>query len=205
MGDFVRITEVAALQELRGGLLVFAEHAAAALCEAEGDIRGTIRWLEQQQLAYWQGQLVKRQEACTAAKQALQFKKAMEKNPLGIKYSYVDEKKALALAQRRLEEAQTKLAHVKRWIGVLEKAAFEYQSAVQGLLGMLETQIPNACAQLDAMTAALEGYLAARGSVGAPAPAAPPESVRRTVAETPQTPPESPEKKTAGQEENEQL
>ena len=68
----------------------------------------------------------------TRAKIALTQKK-LTKTPLGGHYSCVDEEKALQLARRRLEEAETKLANVQKWNRRLDEEVFEYKGQVQAL------------------------------------------------------------------------
>jgi len=157
MRDYAKVDSIDALKDLRVSLCKFADAIKAALEEAEGEIDRTAIWLKQDQNSYWKGQVRKYQELVTRAKIELN-RKLHEKTPLGGRYSCVDEKKALAAAQRRCDEAELKLANVHRWARQLDQEAFTYKGVAQGLLQMVEADLPHALAQLDNMITALESY-----------------------------------------------
>lgn len=158
MSEFARVDSIEALKELRVSLCKFAEAVDVGLGEAESEIQHTAIWLKQEQQAYWKAQIHKRTELVTRAKIELN-KKKLQKTPLGGRYSCVDEEKALAAAQRRLDQAEQKLANVGRWIRQLEQEAFSYRGLVQGLGQAVGLDVPNAVARLDSMIDALESYV----------------------------------------------
>ena len=160
MKGFARIESVEVLKEFRSVLCKFSERVSTALDEAGSEINRTVRWLKQDQYKHWKSQVRSRAERATQAKLVLQSKQNFQEVAQITKDSCIDEKKALALAQKKLEEAYEKLANVRRWIPIMEKEAFSYQGLVQGLGNAIETEIPNACAQIDRMIDSLEAYLA---------------------------------------------
>jgi hypothetical protein len=93
------------------------------------------------------------------AKAALQQKK-MQGTALGGRASDVEERKALAAAVRQLEEAEQKLANVRRWVRQLEVETFNFKAAVQGLEHAVEAGVPRSTGRLDAMIRALDSYAA---------------------------------------------
>ena len=157
MGERVRVESVEALTKFRAAFCKFAETVRVALDEAEAEIQRTSFWLEQEQHNHWKRQVDQRTELRTRAKSALNQKK-MQRTALGGKYSYIDEEKALAAAERRLEEAKQKLASVRRWSRLLDEESFSCRAATQGMTQALEVDVPNALAQLDNMVAAIEAY-----------------------------------------------
>jgi len=157
MGERVRVESVEALTKFRAAFCKFAETVGVALGEAEAEIQRTSFWLEQEQYNHWKRQVDQRAELRTRAKSALNQKK-LQKTALGGKYSYIDEEKALAAAERRLEEAKQKLASVRRWSRLLDEESFSCRAAIQGMTQALEVDVPTALAQLDNMVAALEAY-----------------------------------------------
>ncbi len=173
MSERVRVESVEALEKFRAALCKFAETVRVGLDEAEAEIQRTSFWIKQEQHNYWKRQVHKRAEVYAQAKRALKRKKT-EKTALGGKYSCVDEEKALAAAERRLEEAKQKVANVRRWSRLFDEESFSYGGVVQGMNLAVEAEIPNALAQLDNMIAAIEAY----------ASSAPP-SVQRSTAATP--------------------
>jgi len=175
MSQFARVDSIDALKELRVALCNFAAQVKDGLGEADSQIQRTAIWLSNDRHNYWKGQVQKRAEHFARAKLALQQKKE-QKTPLGGRYSCVDEERAFSAARRRFEEAEQKLANVRRWTRKLEEETFAYQAAVQGLAQAVSLEIPNALAHLDNIMDALAAYVsptmpATEEAVNLPAPA----------------------------------
>ena len=180
MSGSARVASVEALKEFRVSLCGFSRTAATVLAESRSQIQRTLGWLKQDRHSYWKGQVRLRSERYTQARLALKSKEQFAKSSMGGNDSHVDEKRALALAQREMTEAQTKIDRVQRWVPQLEKEGFAYKGQVQGLAATVEVEIPNARAQLDRMIVALEAYLAATPEMPAAASESDPGSVART-------------------------
>ena len=179
MSEFARVDSVEALKAFRIALCKFAETVRIGLSEAESELHRTAIWLRQDQQTYWKGQVQKRRELVTRAKIALAQKRD-QKTPLGGRYSCVDEERALAAAVRRFEEAEQKLANVRRWMRQLDEEAFNYKGVTQGLQEAVDHGIPVALAQLDTMLEALGAYLSLVTPVSeSVSPATAPESAAR--------------------------
>lgn len=157
MSQAARVESIEKLKDLRVSLIVFIDSARTGLLEAEAEIQRADMWLKNDQPRYWKSQIMARQEMVTRARIALNQKK-LAHTPLGGHYSCVDEEKALQLARRRLEEAETKLANVQRWSRRLDEEVFEYKGQVQSLARTIESDLPTAVAQLDRMIESLESY-----------------------------------------------
>jgi len=78
---------------------------------------------------------------------------------VGGSYSHIDQKKSLAIAQQRLEQAERKLQKVQRWIPELEKQKHECRTALQGLANLIEINLPKKRTQIDQMIYSLESYM----------------------------------------------
>lgn len=161
MSDFARVDSVAMLKDFRASLCRFAEQSRAGLDEVDGGIQRTMIWVSRDQHAFWKGQIPRRAEDVMRAKLEL-ARKRDQKTPLGGTYSTVEERKALAAAKRRLEEAETKFANVRRWTRRLEQETSTYKGGIRGLSHALDHDIPRAVARLDNMIAALEAYASVR-------------------------------------------
>ncbi len=159
MSGYARVGSIEVLREFRASLCTFAHTAANALEESYSEIQRTGIWLRQQQYSHWKNQVRICSEEYQKARLGLKSKENYDTSRLGAKYSYIDEKKILAAAQRKLELAQQKLAHVQRWITRFEKESFDYKGLIQGLMDAAEVEIPNAMAQLDRMVDMLESYV----------------------------------------------
>jgi len=149
-----RVTSIAALREFRLALAKYRSEAAAALIEAESDIQRTLVWLRHDRLSYWQRELRKRQELLARAKSDMYRHIVASDSPR----ASVDQKKGLEKAKRQLEEAEAKLTAIKRSIRLLDHELVLYRGEVQGLNGMIESDLVLAEARLDRMTKDLEAY-----------------------------------------------
>ncbi len=168
MSEQAKINSVAVLQELRGALAKFAETAALTLDEVSSDIQRTLTWLTEDRRRYWTKQVQLRRDRYIQAKLALKRKGIFDLALAGMRSSAIDERKALAVAERQLHEAERRLARTRSWVLRIEKEMSDYRAASQGLSGALEVDIPNARARLEKMAQSLEAYVAL----------APPETAR---------------------------
>lgn len=160
MGEQARVNSVLMLKQLRASLATFAQIASVAMEEAGTDIQRTLRWLREDQYRHWIVQVRTRNERFVQAKLALKSKQVFDRTLAGTPSSCIDERKALAAAERRLQEAQDKLARVKAWSLQIDRELSDYRGAMQKLASALEVDVPNARARLDNMIDALEAYLA---------------------------------------------
>ena len=158
MTQGARIDSIDTLKHFRIALIKFAESASTALQDAESDIQQTMNWLETEQLSHWQTQVRKRHDIVERAKEAVRMKKLF-KDSSGRTPSAVDEEKALRIAQARFEEAEQKLANVKKYSRVLQREIQTYKGAVQRLATSVASEIPTAAALLDKMLISLENYV----------------------------------------------
>ncbi len=160
MSRKAKVSSFAMLRRFRASLMTFASVASGALDEAGADLEGTILWLRGDQYRYWKNQVRACTERFVRAKLALKQREVLDRALAGSRSSCVDERKAVAVAQRRLREAENKLQQVKLWNRQLEKESLDFRGATQRLISAVETDIPNACARLDKMLDSLEAYVA---------------------------------------------
>ncbi len=177
MGQYAKVNSVAALKQLRSALAPFTQAASTALDEVSTEIQRTLAWLHEDRRRYWANQVRLRTEQYVQAKLALKRKGIFDISLTGHRSTAVDEKKALAIAERRLNEAKRRQARTQSWIMRIEKELSDYRAAVQGLSGMIDLDIPNARAKLEKMVESLEAYAAL----------APPEVARSTEDEQPES------------------
>jgi uncharacterized protein YifE (UPF0438 family) len=171
MSEVVRVESIDALKHFRIALFKFQEAANAALMDAESEMIGVLRWLENEQLSHWQSQIRKRHDLLERAKEALRMKKLF-KDSSGRTPSAVEEEKAVRVCTARLEEAQSKLAATKKYSRVLQREIQVYRGSVQRFATTVQADIPVAVATLDSLVQALEAYVAlAPGEASATAPA----------------------------------
>ncbi len=171
MSRSARIESIEALKELRTFLCNFGRKISVALDEADFDIRRTVDWLKNNRRPYWKKEVRTRQEQLVRAKLELKRKQLFEKSP---GHYFPDEKKAVAVAQRRFDEAEDKFNKVRSWLPKLEKESYTCRVSLQALSNLIQIDLPNRRAQIDEMICALESYV----SLSAPLPAGSDVSVK---------------------------
>jgi hypothetical protein len=158
MSDTARVESIDAIKDFRVHLAKFQEMAGRALGDADSDVNKTVRWLEGEGLNFWTSTIRKRQEQLAKAEEAFRFKR-LYKDSSGATPSAVEEQKAVQLAKKRLEEAQNKLANVKRWTRQLQKEITNYRGGVAAFSNAVSAGVPQAIAHLGALLDQLDKYL----------------------------------------------
>lgn len=158
MAETARVLSIDALKTLKVALWKFAESSNTALADAESDMNRTLMWLENEQASYWAGELRKRQQNVERCKEAVRMKKLF-KDSTGGTPSAIDEEKALAVAMRKLGEAQQKIVAVKQWTRRLQKEILMYRGQVTRFATNVSSDIPVAVAALEQMIGTLETYV----------------------------------------------
>ncbi len=159
MAKSAHIESLDVLRQFRAAMVKFGEAVNSALGDAESEMQRVQMWVENEQSSHWQHQLRKRQDALVKAKEALRQKQIF-KDVTGARQSYVDEEKAVAMALRRVQEAEQKIINVKRWTRQLEKETNLYKGSVQRLMTTITADLPKANAKLDRMFSQLQEYVA---------------------------------------------
>lgn len=158
MSQSANVRSVQSIHDFKLALATFAEDARNALSGVESDLRRTRNWLQRDQLSHWQAQVKRRNEEVSMARTELHRRRLSQQGSDAI--SDTEQKENLRIAQRRLEEAEHKLALVKKWGPVLEHAIAEYHSASQPLGDRLTGALVASMALLDRTVASIEAYLA---------------------------------------------
>ncbi|MHC4418077.1 MAG: hypothetical protein ACYSU6_05765 [Planctomycetota bacterium] len=164
MSRSARVESIEALKELRTFLCNFGRKISVAIEDADFDIRRTLDWLKNDRHVYWKKQMRIRSEQLVRAKLELKRKQYFEQSP---GHYFADEKKAVAAAQKRFDEAEDKLKKVRSWIPRLEKESKTCRGSLQGLSNLVQIELPNRRTQIDGMICALESYV----HLAAPIPA----------------------------------
>lgn len=195
-----RVTSIEAVRDFKAALLIFCDEAKDALTSVDMETRRLIDWVQREQAAYWQHEIRRCQEEVAQAKADL-FRKKLP-GIGGKEPDCIEEKKALRLAQMRLEEAEDKLAKCQQWARLLPRAVDDYKGPSQRLAALVEGECPTPVAQLNGILGSLDAYTELRtpsasrtpaGSMStgspAPAPAAVADQPTAPAGPTLQTPP----------------
>jgi hypothetical protein len=144
-----------ALVEFRAALCTFADRAKDALGMMQLDLRRAKDWLEEQK-KHWQAAVRQTEDEVFEAKNELTRRRMIrigDRSP-----DCTEQEKALALARRRLEIAEERLNHCRRWERALPEALLDYDAPANQLMAMLDGDIPRMLAYLERKVASLEEY-----------------------------------------------
>jgi hypothetical protein len=178
MASSARVTSVQAIVDFKVALLAFCQEAKEVLSTIEMEIRRTMDWVQRDQLPYWQREIRNRQEEVAQAKADL-FRKQLTRIS-GQNPDYLEERKALRMANFRLEEAEDKVQVCKSWANrQLARAVDEYEGPARQLAGMVEGNPPPIIIFLDRIIGSLEAYLDV-GATPVEMPAATTDSSEKT-------------------------
>ena len=119
-------------------------------------MRETDAWLKTGQKSHWQLQLRKRQEALNQAES--NYKQAQWYASSKGRMSGVEEKRILNKAKRLKEEAEEKLAAVKKWSLAFEQRVDKQLAPCHSLANLIDELTPRALSRLDGMLDALDEY-----------------------------------------------
>jgi hypothetical protein len=145
------------LKNFRNHLLKFGKSCDSAIADAKADCARVSEWLRHEQLNHWKRELTKRNEQYQRAKS--EYAEARYGSDYTRKNSYVDELKEMRKAEQKKEEAERKLALIKKWSGLLEQKTEKMMGPLNQLAGVLDTALPQSLSRLETMIFSLEDYL----------------------------------------------
>lgn len=151
------LNSIDALAAAKAAVATFIEECSRALMEAEADAVRQLDRLSHDDAKRWEREERARSNAVAAAKALIRKKEltSMHENP-----SVVDERKAVAAAQRKLDEAGEKRVAVRRGTALLDKEFATFKGQTQGLSDCLVRTLPLAMQALDRMANAVQAYAA---------------------------------------------
>jgi len=156
MSQSARVQSLDAIKALHASLARYGPEALEALGAAEMEIRRVFDNLHNQ-LKHWQRQVEKRHEDVGRARSDLAHARALNK---GERIGCSEQEIALIKAQKRLREAEEKVATVKRWLLHLPQAIHEYEGPARRLGGFLDADLKQGLALLNNKIDILEAYMA---------------------------------------------
>jgi hypothetical protein len=145
------------LKDFRAQLALYGEDTLGALGAVESEVRRTVRWLEEERPVFWQEQIKRRREAVSMARGEV-FRRNLQKRP-GYTPPMSEQKEALRKAEASLQDAEKRLALVRKWQPRLRQAVLEYHGTVQRLKDLAASDVPSAVNLLTRLIDALEAYL----------------------------------------------
>ncbi len=158
MGQPARVKSIDALQAMSAALVCFHDDASSALDDLEMEIRRALQWISQECPGYWKQEHRLARDGVTEARLQLEnarmFRRVAEEHS-----SFVEEKKALERAKRRLQIAEAKVEAIPHWAVMIERAVNEYRGSRSLFANWLDADFPRAVAALSRMISDLEAYV----------------------------------------------
>jgi hypothetical protein len=180
-----RVLSIEALGEFRAALEHFVETGKVALGANSMEIERAAAWLDEQ-VKHWQKELRVRHEEFVVAKNNLKRREMMDID--GRKPDCSEQREAFTVAQRRLREAEEKLANCKRWQPALQREIDLYAGQVRHLAEVLEVDLPRFSANFKQRLAALDAYVHLAPPATPNAPSAASGSTTASAVEPPAAP-----------------
>ncbi len=185
MSNPARVESIEALKMFRRAVIKFVEAANVALGDAESEMQRRLNWLENEQDSYWQGQIRKRQEDVSKARDGVRQKKIF-KDFAGRTPSADQEEKALRIALARLEDAERKLAAVRRYAKKLPREIEVYKGTVQRFAALGPAAATSAAVSGDesgTFESGVASMARGEGELPEPPPQTPPQHVQQAAEE----------------------
>jgi hypothetical protein len=158
MSEAAKVTSIDAIRAFRESLCSFGEDCRAGLTSVDMEVNRAQQWLMRDRVLFWQMEWKRRNQDLSTARAEL-FRRKL--SSVSDEPPDVGEKKELVrVAERRLREAEEKIAAVKRWVNLLQQAISQYHGKSRPLGDKLDSGLPHALNLLDNMTAALDAYIA---------------------------------------------
>jgi hypothetical protein len=157
MSSQAAVHSIDELKNFRVALALYGEDTLATLGAVEAEVRRTVRWLHEERPAYWQDQIKRRREQVALARSEV-FRRNLQKRP-DYTPAMSEQKEALRKAEASLQDAEKRLALVRKWRPTLDHAVLEYHASIQRLKDMAAGDLPSAVNLMSRMIDALEAYL----------------------------------------------
>lgn len=153
MADRAQVTSVEAIESFRSALVIYLSKARPALEEMSNEVLRAKQWLQNDQRRLWEAEMKARSKKLERAKSEM-FSVSMSK------FQEVGAAQQLALhrAKQACEEAQQKLAMLKKWDHELDNRAQPIVKQVDQFLSFISTELPRAIVYLTQAIKSLEAY-----------------------------------------------
>lgn len=157
-----------AIVAFRAALLTFQEEALAAVESIEMKAGKTLRFLDEEAPGYWGAET--RTAYDNVNKARIELSICRNKTVAGRKSSCIEEKKAYAKTQDRLEFCRRQQSVTRKTSLDAHDAADEYRARITHLRRVLESDVPRLQVLLHRISVSLEAYTATRPPTSNPQP-----------------------------------
>ena len=153
MAEQAKVTSLDALENFRAKLIVFLGKSRRSIDEVSDEIRRTRNWLDGEQRVHWEAQVKKSRKRLEMAEAELMTARFSE---------FIDspsvQQMQVRKARRAVEEAEGKLAMVKKWTRDFDGYADTLSRKLDGIRTYFEQEMPHGVTYLVQAQRTLEGY-----------------------------------------------
>lgn len=153
MAEQAKVTSLDALESFRAKLIVFLGKSRRAIDEVSDEIRRTRNWLEGTQRTHWEAEVKKSRKRLEMAEAELMTARFSE---------FIDspsvQQMQVRKARRALEEAEGKLAKVKKWARDFDGYADPLAKKLDSVRHHFDQVMPHGVTYLVQAQRTLEGY-----------------------------------------------
>lgn len=160
MNDNAHVGSSDAIVAFRAALLTFQDEATAAVDSIEQKAQQTLRFLDEDAPNYWSNQM--RLAYDDVNKSRIELSICRNRTVAGRKSSCIEEKKAYARAQDRLDLCRRQQSVTRKTSIDAHDAADEYRARISHLRRILESEVPKLQALLHRTSVTLDAYTATR-------------------------------------------
>lgn len=153
MADRAQITSFEAIEAFRSDLITYLSKARPALEEVSNEVLRAKQWLQNDQRRLWEGEMKARSKKLERAKAEL-FSVSMSK----IQEVSAAQQLIVQRCKQAVEEAQGKLAMLKKWDREIDNRAEPLVKQVDQFQSFVATDLPRAIAYLSDVIKTLEAY-----------------------------------------------
>ena len=153
MATRAKVTSVEALESFRTNLIVYLSKARPTLEEVSDEVIRTRIWLESDRRVHWEGQVRRLAQKLQDAQQAV-FSAELS----SLREVSTAERMAVQKAKRALDEAEVKLALVKKWNRNFANLVMPIAKQLEKLQSVFATNLPEAISYLGQAVRTLDDY-----------------------------------------------
>lgn len=153
MAEQAKITSVEAIEQFRSALILFLSNTRPALEEVSGEIARAKGWLQHDQRRFWENESRLRGRKLEEAQQEL-FSARMS----SFQETTSLQQMAVNRWRRAVQEAEEKLARLKKWDRELENRSEPLVKQAEQFHTFLAMEMPKAIAYLAQVVKTLEAY-----------------------------------------------
>ena len=186
MANSAQVSSVDAIETFRASLLIYLGKAKPALEQVSAEVLRTRVWVQTTQKAHWEHQLKLRRRKLEEARGELFNARLSQFHD-----STLLQTMAVQKAQRAVDEAEAKLAMLKKWSREMETRAEPLLKQLEHFHGYLTTDLVKGAVQLAQIVKTLDAYtdtvpLRQGGSTGETSiPASPPTTAAEATVKIP--------------------